>query len=460
MSNQRRCQAAASGALSGRTTAARGGSGAPPSNTAPANCGSGDGGDRHPILWSDCDSLYISVRGRILGDVERKLDRAKEEAAADDWGRQALAQITVADQRFEVKAHGRGKFQYVLRNEGFYIQLSNRQKSQLPVAYCQVASSCLFSLGLEAAVRLLLEVLDELVEREGDHVSISRCDLYVDACEPFDLDAVARREWVCRARDIQDYGLADKRTGFVFGRGGDLSARVYDKTAEIVRSGKDYLKPLWHQGGWQPDKRVIRVEFQLRNPVLKSLGFNSLQRLIEEPGALWRYCMSEWLRLTVPVEGDQTRSRWPTHPAWEQLTEKAFVGHEVAQRNNVSLSATPKPVVIYSRFVSALSSFMAMENVTDPFAATDLLMWRCADHHDGHYFIRDEGFTDHVKKKAAVKAKQWNLPFGDYQQRAEEEFKKAEASYYQRVKRNQRDKSEDWDQDWDVDIPGLDGDQE
>ena len=34
---------------------------------------------------------------------------------------------------------------------------------------------------------------------------------------------------------------------FVFGRGGDISARVYDKTAEIQRSGKEYMKAIWHE---------------------------------------------------------------------------------------------------------------------------------------------------------------------------------------------------------------------
>ena len=242
-----RSEAAAGGDLSGRTSAAGGGAGAPPSNTAPANCSTDGCGPSGPFLGAGVDSLYLSFRGRLLGDVERQLDRKKEAAASLDPGQDLLAQLVVADHTFEVLSHGRGKFQYILRDAGFYIQLSNRTRSRLPVAYCQISSACLLSLGVEAAANELLCVLAKLIELDGAPPTISRCDLYVDAAEPFDLERIDRADWVCRARDIQDFGTVVHRTGFVFGRGGDISARVYDKTAEIQRSGKEYMKAIWHE---------------------------------------------------------------------------------------------------------------------------------------------------------------------------------------------------------------------
>ena len=212
--------------------------------------------------------------------------------------------------------------------------------------------------------------------------------------------------------------------------------------------------------GWQPGQRVIRTEFQLRNAVLKTLGFGSLDRLIAEPGALWRYCTSDWLRLAIPDPRDATRSRWETHPAWVMLAEQGFAGETIAKRVNVPMTNVPDDEVIYSRHVSSVSSWMAKHNITDPELAAQDLFDRCANHHDSLMFVREEGFIDHVKRKAAHKAKGWNKRFGDSVECDDEAFRRAQRKEYQRRKRNERDKSDDWVQDWDVHIPGLDGDEE
>lgn len=438
--------------LSARTNPASDGAGAPPSNTAPANCSSNGEGPSGLILCAGVDSLYLSYRGRLLGDVARKLDRKKEAAASEEPGLDLLAQMAVAGHTFEVMPYGRGKFQYVLRDPSFDIQLSNRIKSRLPVAYCQVSSACLLSLGVEAATERLGRVLGELLETDGAPASVSRCDLYVDAVEPFDLDQLERGDWVCRARDINDYGTVSHRTGFVFGRGGDISARVYDKTVEIQRSGKDYMKTVWHEAGWQPGQQVIRTEFQLRGSVLKALGFGTLDRLIAEPGALWRYCTTDWLRLAVANPNDATRSRWETRPAWRMLSQWGFTGETSAARVNVPMSNVPDDEVIYSRHVSSVSSWMAKHNITDPELAAQDLFDRCANHHDSLMFVREEGFIDHVKRKAMHKAKGWNKRFGSTIERDDEAFRHAERRTYQRRKRNERDKSAD---EWDIDLSDL-----
>ncbi|WP_420426370.1 hypothetical protein [Algiphilus sp.] len=452
--------AAAGGALSGRTTAARSGAGAPPSNTAPGNCNSGDRGGKPLVLKAGLDSLYLSYYGRVYGDMQRRLDAKKEQACESDLGLRAQAQILLADERLEVASHGRKGYRFVLRNTDFDLGIADRPGTKFPQAYCKVSSACLLRDGQEEAVRKLTAIIDALIERDGSGPNVSRVDLYVDACEPFDLDSMNRSDWVCRARDIQDFGSVAKRTGFVFGRRGVILARIYDKTEEIKHSGKDYWKVVWHQAGWEPPKRVIRVEFQLRGEALKSLGFQSLDKLFTEAGQLWRYCTTEWLRLAVPVEGDTTRSRWPTHPAWQTIAELAWDGSETAKRVDVHIARAPRDEVLISRFVSAITGVMAKYDIADPFFANTKLLGKAVDFHDGMYFVRDEGFEDHLRKKAALKAKQWHLPFHDYLEKGEEQFKEAERKAYQRTKRNLRDKSDDWDQDWDADIPGLDGDQE
>ena len=60
-------------------------------------------------------------------------------------------------------------------------------------------------------------------------------------------------------------------TGYQLGAGHAV-CRIYDKRAELERSGKLWLEGVWGQtAGYDPDGPVWRLEFQLRTPFLRSL---------------------------------------------------------------------------------------------------------------------------------------------------------------------------------------------
>jgi hypothetical protein len=56
-------------------------------------------------------------------------------------------------------------------------------------------------------------------------------------------------------------------SGFTIGSGGPLSARIYNKSLEIKRSGKTWFLQIWQDNNWDESKPVWRVEFQLRGPL-------------------------------------------------------------------------------------------------------------------------------------------------------------------------------------------------
>jgi hypothetical protein len=115
-----------------------------------------------------------------------------------------------------------------------------------------------------------------------------------------------------------------------FGRfGGALYCRVYDKTAEIKKSGKTYLEDTWKAAGWSGDGAVARVEFSLSGEFLKAAGgingsglpdidLRPLEAFQNAVPALWQYLTGDWLRLTVP-NGDTNRWRWDLDPFWETV---------------------------------------------------------------------------------------------------------------------------------------------
>ena len=65
---------------------------------------------------------------------------------------------------------------------------------------------------------------------------------------------------------------------------------------------------------------MYRLEFQFRNTVLKELGVRDFPSLMSGCGARWRYASEDWLRLSAPNPDDDTKTRWPTHPVWAELS--------------------------------------------------------------------------------------------------------------------------------------------
>ena len=51
-----------------------------------------------------------------------------------------------------------------------------------------------------------------------------------------------------------------------------LSCRIYDKSREIEKSGKEWFADLWRAHGWsEDDRRVWRVEFSFKREALHEL---------------------------------------------------------------------------------------------------------------------------------------------------------------------------------------------
>jgi hypothetical protein len=82
-------------------------------------------------------------------------------------------------------------------------------------------------------------------------------------------------EWVGEVKS-RDYSLGLRRTGFDFARDSKgasaLSCRMYNKSLELEKSGKDWFVDLWRAHGWSEDDGAVwRVEFSFKREVLHEL---------------------------------------------------------------------------------------------------------------------------------------------------------------------------------------------
>ena len=388
--------------------------GAKPSNTAPANSNSNSPSSSVRVLRQGLDSLYLSFPGNTGEDAHRLLQRLQEAARSPYPDEQAKAVLELGEHRFEVTGKGTRTYKFVLVDAAYHIQVSSISAERLPLAYVQVRSDWLTRLGPVAVVEELRGILGHLGEIAGEPL-VSRADVFADFACAESLGALEHRAFVSRARGVTPYSQQRATSGYSVGLGGQLSARLYDKLRELEKSQKFYLVELWVKGGWrsESDGPVWRLEFQWNRDALSRHGIDHLTQLLAALGRLWRYATLEWLRLTIPNPKDRTQSRWPLHPVWEALSYVCWP----ESLDGVSIPARaeriPSRRFLFVNGLAPVSSFMACLNLTDPEEAFREFFKEAKGYHDARQFTEGVDFRGYMLEKAALKARQYNLPYGE-----------------------------------------------
>ena len=401
--------------------------GAPPSNTAPDNC---NGPSFKPLRWG-VDSLYLSYLGTLDESVLTRLEALKRMAQDDRPEQQALAQYPVAGHVFEVKDKGARGFPFILEDGAFRIQLSKGGK--LPVAYVKVSAVFLAHVGPQEAEKRLYRVLAELCRLESS-AQVSRIDLYADFVwsDSFEWD---RRAWVTRAAAIDNFSECGNFTGWVIGRGGHMLARLYYKSFQALKTGQDYLLTLWEKAGRRAEEHVWRLEFQVKRPVLAEMSLNGLPAVLGNLGGLWAYATTEWLRLTLPQEGDQTRSRWPIHPLWGWLSSIDWEGDGGPLTRSFDPGREPTDAKLFSMYLAALIGYMAVRGIHDLYQAQEAMTADVVSYYSSRAHDDGLSFDDYISGRVALKVRQYGngLNDPDVLDRIDEEDEQAKAMAYRKA---------------------------
>jgi len=406
--------------------------GAPPSNTAPTNC------NQPPssfikILRSGVDSLYLSYSGGLFEEQNAVLSALKKTAQSPFEIDHASAMYRHQDHLFNVSDKGAGRHPYVLSDSAYRIQLASPTAKRIPLAYVQIKSDWLAHKGVQDSY----DNLTSLVETFGaleDVTKVSRADLFVDFTCDFIFEELLRMAWVCRARQFSDYWNGQTFTGFSFGLGGDISARLYNKTEEIKKSKKDYLKPLWKENGWDEQQDVWRLEFQFKRKVLSEHQVTTVDDLLSRLGSLWIYATTQWLKLTIPSLTDDTKSRWPMHPLWAELVEADWGPYLEAKPKPIRPNTPPTDRYLFEAGLGSLTSFMARENITDIYDANFEYIQKAKAHHSSKTEFTGSDLHTYAFEKAALKARKFNLPFAGFEDKSEQVLIEAKAEAYRKAR--------------------------
>jgi hypothetical protein len=357
------------------------------------------------------DSLYLSFWGDLKEGLLDEFEAKKQLAQSENLEDQALAVKIIDDHCFEIRDKGQGFYSYVLADNWFYIKISASRKKLIPTVAVQISSELLNCSGFDYSVSHLRALLENhLITIQKER--IKRVDIFVDFITDIDFEAISRKSWIARADKVNNYWTGNIFSGWTVGMGGDIAARLYDKTIEISISKKDFFKEIWSKQGWQPGQRVCRLEFELKRNFLSQLGVNSDSEVTGGQNDIWRICTQEWLRLAIE-NGDENKTRWKTHPVWQKIQDIRFGDGSYADlKREVSKSRMPNEERLFINGLGYLISFAALHGYDNLAEASNAFL-----HNAGAFLdiraIGSEKFTDsldYISKKIKLKKRQYNKP--------------------------------------------------
>lgn len=206
---------------------------------------------------------------------------------------------------FEVYPGQPPLYQYSLRNEDMAIYFSkSRRDDQLPIKV-QLNQFLLWQKGIEDAYIESLCVLAALGFAHGKG-KLNRVDFAVHSDQwQWNLKDLEKFEYPRNiARDnFPNFWRLDPATGnfqtVYFGERTTLQLRIYQKSIEAKKKGKDYFLELYESLGMDKDK-VWNIEIEVRRDFLKECKdfdgealFDDLDKIFEENrlSLLWSYLM-------------------------------------------------------------------------------------------------------------------------------------------------------------------------
>jgi len=379
--------------------------GALPSNRAPLKYNP----EKTKLLRFGVDSLYLSYPGVLSEEWDQKLSRLKELAQLEDELSQSVAQVTICSHLFEVRDKGAGRFSYVLVDNAYRIQASNARSKSLPLAYVQISSEYLTHAGIEKAEEGLSYIVNTL-GMVNEPANVSRVDLFADFCADCEMDAFEPlRDWVTRVETLSLHYSYGRFSGWSFGSGGDIVARLYDKTLEVEKkSHKFYLHELWKAAGWDGESQVWRMEFEAKRNALVSLQLPKLSHLLPNQAALWRYLTENWLRLTVPTELDSNRARWDNHPLWDFIASAFDTGEEQTKLQRFNPARLPEDERLFVHGLGGITSFMASRGIEDIGEGIGEYLHQAKEYHIRRSGFKHDGMERYVGRKVKSKNRRFN----------------------------------------------------
>lgn len=286
------------------------------------------------VLSSGIDTLVLSLeviwKGKEFINFLREL---KEKAKIEDKELPGVMKGNKEDDQwlFLLKPFGSNVYEWVLNGNEFSMTIGAWEKPKArPGVKVEIRSETLWRKGFKESFERVIR----LIESNGAiilEVKTSRADICVDIMidgKEFDLHlskSMTRKAHKCCFHLGQKNDLETLEVG----RGANIMGRLYNKPKEIQeKKKKKWMYDIWGIEEVPKEKRVIRVEFEIKREVLKELGLGDPERFFSHCDEGWAYCTRKWLKFEDNKDKHH-RKRKPL-PWWKEVQE-GFLGVQEAE---------------------------------------------------------------------------------------------------------------------------------
>jgi hypothetical protein len=318
--------------------------------------------ERITPLLAGMDTVYFSCDLPLSDAMRERL--TQEKTVAQAHAAQRLVHCPEWLEAHIASQGAKGGYSFLIETEDFSVKLLGEHIQNRPSVFIEMRSRALHTHpdgaagACEAALAWVRAHLytDQLVAAK-DAISfsaakISRADIHIDWQGGYapQLDNLSE-ELRCFIRPGRVKGAlyfqGGAATGIQFGRS-QVVARLYNKTLETKEKGNEaYAELLTARCGeaFDPNWDVWRLEFELKREGAKGFRLyappeeedpddeveaemsaeelqhiGTLPRFFARMEELFLHLTRHWLRLVVESD-DANRSRWLTHPTWQQLRD-------------------------------------------------------------------------------------------------------------------------------------------
>ncbi len=292
------------------------------------------------IVGAHIDTWILNVKGTLLEPLGEQLEALKE--AAQETEDDSATPWAFAGETLFLKPHGSGRqWRWILHCLSLHLDVGKGKLNGI-VGKARLSSAFLWQYDPGEALALLFDFLMAFYG-SAFTLQVSEVHLCADVAgwelSLEDTNAFISRghnrnthldrpdsESDCCELPTMEVNMHGRRcSGYEFSKGAAHSCCIYDKTKELTRSRKEWMKEAWERNGWDGMSRVVRVEFRYRRECLRELGVEEAYDFLDQIPGLWAYSSLQWLRHTIPT-GDTNRGRWLASPFWVAVQTADFFG--------------------------------------------------------------------------------------------------------------------------------------
>jgi hypothetical protein len=321
------------------------------------------------VLASGLDALYLSGTTELRSSLVSLLDARRESAAVQG---NVHVPLGLGPDGLSVGWGPWDRYRFRLEHPNALIGLT--QSRNLPPVRIQPRAEFLHAVGPQGVIDWCDEFASSVIAKPVAW-QVSRVDLFADV-QGWDVIAADRRRFTSRANSRRTYEERDDLTGLQWGAGKSVLARIYDKTVEIQKDGKDWWPSIWGSS-YDPTKRVVRTEFQVKRDALREFGLDSPGQVLAARASLWKYLTGTWLSLRE-LSPDSNVSRRSVDADWLAIQSAQLdaegIGEDLVRSGSQTgdLRRIVPALVGYATRFGALTGAVTLDDLLD--AMHDMLV--------------------------------------------------------------------------------------